>query len=69
MNRRRTGLVKAAMSALHYSGAGRLLTPLTAGVGVIFTLHRVTPVRKEGFRPNDILEVQPDFLENTIELV
>ncbi|MEZ5856224.1 MAG: polysaccharide deacetylase family protein [Hyphomicrobiaceae bacterium] len=69
MNRRKTGLTKFALSALHYSGAGGVLSPLTRGVGVIFTLHRVCPTRDGDFGPNRILEVTPEFLEDTIELV
>jgi peptidoglycan/xylan/chitin deacetylase (PgdA/CDA1 family) len=69
MTRRRTGLIKAAMSALHYSGASGLMSPLTRGVGVIFMLHRVRPAHHEGFSPNRILEVRPEFLDETISLV
>ena len=69
MSRRRTGLLKVAMSALHYSGAGNLLSPLTRGVGVIFMLHRVRPAQHGDFDPNRILEVSPEFLDETISLV
>ncbi len=69
MNRRKTGLTKLALSTLHYSGASGLLSPLTRGIGVIFTLHRVRPEGSAAFGPNRILEVTPEFLEATIELV
>ncbi|MDX2156442.1 MAG: polysaccharide deacetylase family protein [Hyphomicrobiaceae bacterium] len=69
MNRRKTALMKVALSALHYSGAGGLLSPMTRGVGVIFTLHRVVPGQTAGFSPNRILELQPEFLDQTIQLV
>lgn len=69
MSRRRTGLLKGALSALHFTGTDRLLAPLTRGVGVIFMLHSVRPAREDGFAPNRILEVTPEFLEEVIELV
>ncbi|MBS0242299.1 MAG: polysaccharide deacetylase family protein [Proteobacteria bacterium] len=68
MSRRSRAFLKAALSALHYSGADRMLAPMTRGVGVIFTLHRVRPAT-EGFGPNRILEISPEFLDETIRLV
>jgi peptidoglycan/xylan/chitin deacetylase (PgdA/CDA1 family) len=61
--------MKVAMSALHYTWAGDLLSPLTRGVGVIFTLHRVRPGHPAAFGPNRILEVSPEFLDETIDVV
>lgn len=69
MSRRGTGFLKAALSALHYTGTGRLLEPLTRGVGVIFMLHRVRVHAEAASGPNRILEVTPEFLEDTICLV
>ena len=69
MSRRTTGLLKVALSAMHFTGTDRLLAPLTGGVGVIFMLHRVRPSRPDGFGPNRILEVTPEFLDETIRLV
>lgn len=69
MSRKRTGLLKGALSALHFTGADRLLAPLTRGVGVIFMLHSVRPEREDGFGPNRLLEITPDFLEQVIDLV
>ncbi len=65
----RTGLLKVALNALHFSGADGLLSPLTRGVGVIFMLHRVRPDASDGFGPNRILEVRPEFLDETIRFV
>jgi peptidoglycan/xylan/chitin deacetylase (PgdA/CDA1 family) len=69
MSRRATDLLKVALNALHFTGADRLMAPFTSGVGVIFMLHRVCPQRPEGFGPNRILEVTPEFLDETIALV
>jgi peptidoglycan/xylan/chitin deacetylase (PgdA/CDA1 family) len=66
MSRRSTRYVKAALSALHYSGASKLLSPLTAGVGAVLMLHQVGPDVADGFSPNRILKITPDFLDQTI---
>jgi peptidoglycan/xylan/chitin deacetylase (PgdA/CDA1 family) len=66
MSRRTTNLLKAALSALHYTGAGSLLKPLTRGSGVVFMLHHVRPEAPQAFEPNRILKVTPGFLETVI---
>jgi peptidoglycan/xylan/chitin deacetylase (PgdA/CDA1 family) len=69
--RMKTAMMKAAMSGLYHTGAHRLLAPYTQGVGVIFTLHHVRPEphRPNGFAPNRILEVTPDFLDAVLDQV
>ena len=69
MNRRSIGLTKAALSALHYTGADGMLSPLTSGVGVIFMLHHVRPEKPDGFQPNRLLSITPEFLEAVIRFV
>lgn len=64
-----TRLLKAALTALYYSGAGSLLAPMTRGTGVIFTLHNVHPDAPKSFEPNRILKVTPQFLETVIATV
>jgi len=66
MSRHTTKLLKAALSALHYSGADGLAEPYVGGDGVILMLHHVTPERPRDFEPNGILKVTPDFLERVI---
>lgn len=66
MSRRSTALLKTALAAVHYSGAGNLLSPYTRGVGVIFMLHHVRPEPPDAFEPNRILKVTPGFLEDVI---
>lgn len=58
--------LKAALSAMHYTGVDELIAPFTSGNGVIFMLHHVRPEQKKGFAPNRILQVTPEFLENVI---
>ena len=66
MSRRSTKYLKAALTALHYSGASELLSPMTGGLGAILMLHRVVPGKFEGFSPNRILTITPEFLDQTI---
>lgn len=69
MSRRSTRLIKAALTALHYSRLDELLTPYTSGIGVVFALHHVTPEPQRAFEPNRILKVTPDFLETVVTSV
>lgn len=69
MSRRSTALLKTALAAVHYSGAGNLLSPYTRGAGVIFMLHHVRPEPPDAFEPNRILKVTPSFLEDVIREV
>ena len=69
MSRRSTKLLKAALSALHYTGADGLLSHFTSGNGVIFMLHSVTPDAPQDFEPNRILKITPQFLETARKLV
>lgn len=64
-----TTLMQVALSALHYSRLAELLSPMTRGKGVIFTLHNVRPEPPEAFEPNRILKITPQFLETVIETV
>ena len=69
MSRRTTSLLKAALSALHYTGADHLAAPYVGGDGVILMLHQVTQERPRDFEPNGILKVTPDFLDSVIREV
>ena len=59
----RHSVFAAALEAIGKSGLGNLLAPLTRGLGVILTLHRVRVPSGRGFSPNGILEITPDFLD------
>jgi len=69
MSPRTTKLLKAALSALHYTGADDLAGTYVGGDGVILMLHHVTPDRPRDFEPNGILKVTPEFLEAVIKEV
>jgi len=66
----KTSFYKAALNGLYYTGAFRALEPAWRGVGVIFTLHHVQPGNgARAFAPNRILEVTPEFLDQTVRQV
>lgn len=63
-------VVKAALNTLYYPGIHRLLQPWWQGVGAIFTLHHVSPAPSSTeFAPNRILNVTPEFLDQTLNLM
>jgi peptidoglycan/xylan/chitin deacetylase (PgdA/CDA1 family) len=59
-------VIRAGLETLYFSGMHLWLRPLMGGVGSILTLHHVRPARPEGFQPNRLLEVTPDFLEGLV---
>jgi peptidoglycan/xylan/chitin deacetylase (PgdA/CDA1 family) len=69
MSRRSTNLLRAGLSALHFSGADGILAPLTRGIGACFMLHHVRPEQPDKFHPNRILSVTPQFLDSVIRQV
>ena len=59
-------IFRAVLNGLYFSGAHRLLSPVTGGVGAILMLHHVRPARRDRFQPNHLLEVTPRFFERVI---
>ncbi len=59
-------VIRAGLETLYFSGMHLWLRPLMGGIGSILTLHHVRPARPEGFQPNRLLEVTPDFLEGLV---
>lgn len=64
-------LIKSVLDIIYHTGAYHALAPATQGMGLIFTLHHIRPLKEEynhsNFHPNGILEITPDFLDATIE--
>jgi len=63
----RTACIRLALEGLYFTGAWKVLGPLSSGIGTIFTMHHVRPARNDAFQPNALLEIEPDFLETLIE--
>jgi peptidoglycan/xylan/chitin deacetylase (PgdA/CDA1 family) len=57
------------LSALWFSGLARAFTPLTAGRGAIFMLHRVLPELPlhDSFAPNSNLAITPGYLDALLD--
>lgn len=62
-------ILKAGLNALHYSGVGAVLAPVTRGVGVIFMMHHIRPANDQAFDPNGLLAITPDFLAAAVRRV
>lgn len=60
-------VIRSGLEALYFSGAHKLMRPFVGGVGAILMLHHVRPPRQDGFQPNRLLEVRPDFLRLVVE--
>ncbi len=54
------------LDVLHLSRLRRIAATKTRGKGLIFTLHQVNDTPVKSFAPNSILNVTPQFLEQTI---
>ena len=59
-------IIRTGLETAYFTGMHHWLRPLVGGVGAILTLHHVRPPRAEGFQPNRLLEVTPDFLEGLL---
>jgi peptidoglycan/xylan/chitin deacetylase (PgdA/CDA1 family) len=62
----RSTIIRTGLETLYFSGAHLLMRPFFAGVGAILMLHHVRPGRTDEFQPNQLLEVTPEFLEQTV---
>ncbi|MFZ0672086.1 MAG: polysaccharide deacetylase family protein [Pseudolabrys sp.] len=59
-------IIRSGFETAYFTGMHHWLRPLVGGVGAILTLHHVRPARPDGFQPNRLLEVTPDFLEGLL---
>ncbi|MCF6343509.1 MAG: polysaccharide deacetylase family protein [Devosiaceae bacterium] len=62
----RYALLNTAFQVLSISKITRLIRKFSTCKGIIFTLHRVLPDKVAPFQPNAILQITPQFLEDTI---
>ena len=59
-------IIRTGLETLYFSGMHHLMRPLVGGVGSILMLHHVRPARKDGFQPNRLLEITPEFFERLL---
>jgi len=59
-------LIRAGMELFALPGVSNLIRSFSASRGVFFTMHRVLPGVPAAFSPNSILQITPEFLEETI---
>jgi len=62
-------LIAAGMGAFRATRAHKLLDPLTGGLGAILMFHNVRPFAGGAFAPNRLLEITPEFLEETLRVL
>jgi peptidoglycan/xylan/chitin deacetylase (PgdA/CDA1 family) len=62
-------IIRTGLETLYFSAAHLAMSPFVGGVGAILTLHHVRPPRRDGFQPNRLLEVTPDFLESVVRFL
>jgi peptidoglycan/xylan/chitin deacetylase (PgdA/CDA1 family) len=63
----RSTIIRTGFDTIYFTGMHLLLRPLFAGVGAILMLHHVRPPRRDEFQPNQLLEVSPEFLSETLQ--
>ncbi len=62
-------IIDAGLSFFRATGLDRAVSFLTRGQGAILMFHNVRPANPRAYAPNQPLEITPDFLETTIELL
>lgn len=62
-------IIDAGLSFFRVTGLDRAASFVTRGQGAILMFHNVRPARPRAYAPNQPLEVTPEFLESTVELL
>ncbi len=65
----RSTIIRAGLRGIELTRADLWLRPVARGAGVILMFHHVRPFRGDGFAPNRLLEITPEFLDTVITLV
>lgn len=61
--------IGAGFRLFRSTGAHRLAARWTGGVGAILMFHRVRPWTGDDFAPNRLLEITPEFLSETLDVL
>ncbi len=66
---RQTLVFQSLLNAAYVSRLHRLMGCWTQGSGVVFTLHSLNAHPKREFDPNYLLDITPEFLEKSIQII
>jgi len=59
-------VTRILLNTIYYSGGASLANQGLRGLGSILMLHRTGPIKRGAFRPNNHLNITPEFLEETL---
>jgi peptidoglycan/xylan/chitin deacetylase (PgdA/CDA1 family) len=62
-------IIDAGLSFFRVTGLDRAASFVTRGQGAVLMFHNVRPARPRAYAPNQPLEVTPEFLESTVQLL
>lgn len=62
-------IIDAGLSFFRATSLDRVASVLTRGQGAILMFHNVRPANPRAYAPNQPLEITPEFLETTIQLL
>lgn len=62
----KSAIIRAGLRAIDVARADLWLRPLARGRGVILMFHHVRPAAGRAFAPNALLEITPEFLDETL---
>jgi len=62
-------IINAGFAMFEATKLYRLVEPWTRGQGAILMFHHVRPSEPRGFKPNDLLEITPEFLDAVLARV
>ena len=62
-------IFKLGLQAIRLLQLDKTLSKYTQGLGAILMLHHVRPYTKKNFNPNRLLEITPEFLDETLMLI
>lgn len=68
-SRMKDRLIGAGFGLFRATGLHKLATPVFGGVGAILMFHHVRPWSGAAFAPNRLLEITPEFLETTLDVL